>query len=268
LFVPKYEVQPGMQRSTLYGRPYIRVVPTHWLTDTVFSERVNDQRYNKTFQTMWLCNNAASIPNWPNPLPAGAPAGAQPGAPKFTVGDTAIWMPGYAMTAAQIASYRYQVIPPGKYSIALSPALTKYFDTKRPDQNSPSSRPIIIYRLAETYLIAAEALFMDGRAGDAVQYINAVRERAAYPSGNPQAMDITAGQLSLDFILDERSRELCGELVRWMDLARTGKLLERVKLHNSDGKNNIQPFHVLRPIPQTQIDATITGSPYPQNPGW
>ncbi|WP_413668003.1 RagB/SusD family nutrient uptake outer membrane protein [Mucilaginibacter sp. Mucisp86] len=268
LFVPKYEVQPGMQRSTLYGRPYIRVVPTHWLTDTVFSERINDQRYTKTFQTTWLCNNAASIPTWSNPLPAGAPAGAQPGAPKFTVGDTAIWMPGYAMTSAQIAKYRYQVIPPAKYSIALSPAMIKYFDTKRPDQNSPSSRPIIIYRLAETYLIAAEALFMDGRAADAVPYINAIRERAAYPSGNAAAMDITVDKLSLDFILDERSRELCGELVRWLDLARTGKLLERVKLHNTDGKANIKPFHVLRPIPQTQIDATITGTPYPQNPGW
>jgi hypothetical protein len=268
LFAPKYEVQPGMQRSTLYGRPYIRVVPTHWLTDTVFSERVNDQRYNKTFQTAWLCNNAASIPNWSNPLPAGAPAGAQPGVPKFTVGDTAIWMPGKDMTSAQIAGYRYQVIPPAKYSIALSPAMIKYFDTKRPDQNSPSSRPIIIYRLAETYLIAAEALFMDGRTGDAVPYVNAIRERAAYPSGNIAAMDITADKLSLDFILDERSRELCGELVRWLDLARTGKLLERVKLHNTDGKSNIKPFHVLRPIPQTQIDATITGTPYAQNPGW
>lgn len=268
LFAPKYEVQPGMQRSTLYGRPYIRVVPTHWLTDTVFSERVNDQRYKKTFQTMWLCNNAASVPTWPNPLPAGAPAGAQPGAPKFAVGDTAIWMPGYEMTAAQIASYRYQVIPPSKYSIALSPTMIKYFDTKRPDQNSPSIRPIIIYRLAETYLIAAEALYMDGRAGDAVQYINKVRERAAYPLGNAAAMDVTADKLTLDFILDERSRELCGELMRWTDLVRTGKLLERVKLHNTDGKSNIKPFHVLRPIPQTQIDATITGTPYPQNPGW
>jgi hypothetical protein len=101
-----------------------------------------------------------------------------------------------------------------------------------------------------------------------VPYINAIRERAAYPSGNAAAMDITVDKLSLDFILDERSRELCGELVRWLDLARTGKLLERVKLHNTDGKSNIKPFHVLRPIPQTQIDATITGTPYPQNPGW
>ena len=71
-----------------------------------------------------------------------------------------------------------------------------------------------------------------------------------------------------DFILDERSRELCGEMMRWTDLVRTGKLLERVKLHNTDGKNNIKPFQVLRPIPQAQIDATITGTPYTQNPGW
>jgi hypothetical protein len=110
---------------------------------------------------------------------------------------------------------------------------------------------------------------MDGRAADAVTYINAIRERAAYPTGNPQAMDIQATDLSQDFILDERSRELCGELTRWWDLVRTGKLVERVRLHNTDGSNNIQqPKHLLRPIPQTQIDAVTTGPVYPQNTGW
>jgi hypothetical protein len=81
-------------------------------------------------------------------------------------------------------------------------------------------------------------------------------------------MEVTAADLSQDFILDERSRELCGELTRWLDLVRTGKLLERVRLHNSDGRSNIQAKHVLRPIPQTQIDAVTTGPEYPQNAGW
>jgi len=269
LFVPQYESQPGMQRSTLYGRPYIRVVPTHWLTDTVFAERVNDQRYNKTFQTMWLCNYAGNIPVWPNPLPAGAPAGAVPGQKKFALGDTAIFMPGYNVTDAQIKASRYLLIPPRNYNIRLAPTVTKYFDTKRSDMNAPSIRPIIVYRLADTYLVAAEALFMDGRATDALPYINAIRERAAYPSGNKAAMDVTAGNLSLNFILDERSRELCGETIRWFDLVRTGQLVQRIVLHNTDGqKNIISPKHLLRPIPQTQIDGTITGNPYPQNPGW
>jgi len=257
LWVPQYETQPGMQRDVKYGRPYIRVVPTKWLLDTVFQERVNDTRYSKTFQTVWLCNNTASVPKNTD------------GTPKFSLGDTAIWMPGYNITDDQIATYRYQVIPPRKYSIKLAPAMMKYFDTKRSDQNAPSIRPIIVFRLAETYLIAAEALLMDGRAADALPYINAIRERAAYPTGNAAAMDVQASDLSLDFILDERSRELCGELMRWPDLVRTGQLITRVVQHNSDGRNNIiSPKHLLRPVPQAQIDAVTTGDPYPQNPGW
>jgi hypothetical protein len=177
-------------------------------------------------------------------------------------------MPGYEMADAQIKATPYQVIPPSKYAPTLAPTLIKYFDTKRSDMNSPSIRPIIVYRLADTYLVAAEAAFMDGRPADAVPYINAIRRRAAYPSGDPQAMEIQASDLSLDFILDERSRELCGELMRWLDLVRTGQLLRRVRLHNTDGQANIQDKHILRPIPQSQIDATTTGPVYPQNPLW
>lgn len=138
----------------------------------------------------------------------------------------------------------------------------KYFDTKRADLNSPSVRPVIVFRLAETYLIAAEAAFMLGNMPDAVKYINAVRERAAYPTGNTTAMDITAADVSLDFILDERTRELCGENVRWWDLVRTGMLLQRVRMHNKEAAANIIGKHILRPIPQAQIDATTAGDPY------
>ena len=103
---------------------------------------------------------------------------------------------------------------------------------------------------------------------DAVTYINTIRTRAAFPSGNPASLQITAADINIDFILDERSRELCGELMRWLDLVRTGKLIERVKLHNSEAAINILPKHTLRPIPQAQVDAVTTGTPYPQNPGW
>ncbi|SEK41021.1 Starch-binding associating with outer membrane [Chitinophaga rupis] len=268
LWAPQYENQPGMQRSLLYGRPYIRVIPTHWLTDTVFAERVNDTRYVKSFQVAWICNALKLIPNWPDPLPPGAPANAQPGKPKFGIGDTAIFMPGYEMPDAQVKATPYQVIPPSKYAPTLAPTLIKYFDTKRSDMNAPSIRPIIVYRLADTYLIAAEAAIMDGRPADAVPFVNAVRRRAAYPTGNPSAMEITAADLSIDFILDERARELCGELTRWQDLVRTGQLLKRLRLHNTDAQKNVQEKHKLRPIPQAQIDATTTGTPYPQNPLW
>ncbi|MEJ2901216.1 RagB/SusD family nutrient uptake outer membrane protein [Pedobacter panaciterrae] len=270
MWVPQYELRPGMKRDVFYGRPYIRCVPTAWLTNEAFAERVNDTRYAKTFQTVWLCNNAASIPKWENPLPPGAPANAVVGQPKFALGDTAIFMPGYDVSDAKIAASRYLLIPPRKYDNTLSPYMKKYNDTKRADLNYPSIRPVIVYRLAETHLIAAEAAFMGGAAAsEAVNHINIIRRRAAFPNPNPSVMDV-ASIPSLDFILDERSRELCGENVRWWDLVRTGKLIDRVKTknYNPEAGANIMDFHVLRPIPQDQIDATTTGPKYPQNPGW
>ncbi|MDR6786021.1 hypothetical protein ABIE26_004509 [Pedobacter africanus] len=269
MWVPQYELQPGMKRDVFYGRPYIRCVPTPWLTDVAFAERTNDTRYNKTFQTVWYCNNAASIPVWPNPLPPGAPAGAAPGKPKFALGDIAILMPGNnTATDAQIAAAPYLLMPTRKYTTSMSPYMKKYNDTKRADLNYPSIRPVIVYRLAETHLIAAEAAFMGGGpASEAVNQINIVRRRAAFPNANPAVMNVSSIP-SIDFILDERSRELCGELVRWLDLVRTGKLEERVKLYNAEAKANIKPFHVLRPVPQVQIDAVTVGPRYPQNSGW
>ena len=259
-----------MVRDVFYGRPYIRCIPTRWLTDTVFKERVYDTRYSKTFQTVWYANRPDypnGYPVWPNPLPPGAPPGAVSGQPKFRLGDTAIYMPGVDVTDAKIAATPYLLIPPRRYDNTMSPAMFKYFDTKRADLNAPSIRSVIAFRLAETYLIAAEAAYMLGNSADAVNYINVVRERAA-SIGNVANMRITAADLSIDFILDERSRELCGEIVRWWDLVRTGKLLERVRLHNKEAAANITTRHVLRPIPQAQIDAVTTGDPYPQNPGW
>ena len=262
MWVPKYETYvPGMQRDILDGRPYIRAVPTLWLVDTVFAEKTNDTRYNKTFQTVWYCNLASGIPNWPNPVPAGVnPALA--GQPRFTLDDTACYMPGVDVSNAQIAATRYLLMPPRKYNIQMGPALRKYIDTERPNENSPSVRPVIVWTLSETYLIAAEAAYMINNTTAALNYINTIRERAAYPTGNAAAMDITASQLNLDFILDERSRELCGQMTRWWDLVRTHNLLTRVIAHNSDGRANILPKDTLRPIPQSQINAVTSGPAY------
>ncbi|WP_460684886.1 RagB/SusD family nutrient uptake outer membrane protein [Niabella aquatica] len=255
-YVMGYENFPGLVRSMAYGRPFARVQPTSWMSDTCFADKTNDTRYFKTFQSVWLSNSAAKIPKDNN------------GVPKYALGDTAIYMPGVDVSDAKINSSRYLLLPPRKYTLQLFPTMLKYQDTKRAGINDPSIRPIIAYRLAETYLLAAEAAINLSDNLNAAKYINAVRERAAYPTGNAAAMDIAPANVTLDYILDERARELAGEQTRWLDLVRTNKLLERVRLHNPDASVNIKDIHTLRPIPQSQIDRIITGDKYPQNPGY
>jgi hypothetical protein len=84
-------------------------------------------------------------------------------------------------------------------------------------------------------------------------------------------MEVTVADLSVptpeDFVLDERARELAGESMRWFDLVRMGKLVDRVKKYNPEGAVLIKDFHALRPIPITQIDRT-TGGNFLQNPGY
>jgi hypothetical protein len=116
------------------------------------------------------------------------------------------------------------------------------------------ARDAYVIRLAEEYLTAAEAYFKLGKLDSAIYYINIVRTRAALP-GSQAAMQVTQSQITLDYILDERAREFTGEQLRWFDLKRTGKLIDRVTSTNPDAKNNIQTYHLLRPIPQEQIDA-------------
>src|SRR3954470_18701121 len=95
--------------------------------------------------------------------------------------------------------------------------------------------------------------------------IHGLRPRAAKP-GRVANMQITPAQVTLDFILDERARELCGEQLRWFDLKRTNKLVSRIQSMNPDAAAFVQPYHNLRPIPQTQIDAVTNKDVFKQNP--
>lgn len=104
-------------------------------------------------------------------------------------------------------------------------------------------------RLADTYLLMAEAQLKANGPGAALPYINAIRERS-------NATPATAGEIDLDYILDERSRELVTEEHRRETLVRTGTFLERIQAHNPQSAPSINDYNQFLPIPQSEIDAT------------
>lgn len=114
-------------------------------------------------------------------------------------------------------------------------------------------------RLAETYLLRAEAAFHKGDLSAAAADINVVRARA-------KAVPATPSQITLDYILDERARELTVEEHRRKTLCRLGVLVERVKRYSAKSKD-IEPYHQWFPIPQKAIDAN-RGAKLDQNPGY
>lgn len=125
-----------------------------------------------------------------------------------------------------------------------------------------TSSDFIVYRLAETYLLRAEAHLKNGDLISAAADINKVRERAHAKAVAPENVD-------LDYILDERARELIAEEPRHRTLVRTGKLVERVRKHAmlDDTRTTIQDYHEFWPIPQVAIDANISVK-LEQNPGY
>jgi hypothetical protein len=123
-----------------------------------------------------------------------------------------------------------------------------------------------MFRLADAYLIYAEAVVRGGGGSvtTALGYVNALRERA-YGS---TAGDITAGELTLQFILDERSRELTWEAFRRQDLIRFGQFSDvgvwEFKGGSPAGAVTAK-YHDLYPIPANELSANPTVK---QNPGY
>ncbi|KAF2340239.1 RagB/SusD family nutrient uptake outer membrane protein [Flavobacterium tistrianum] len=191
----------------------------------------------------------------------------------FTAADKTAWMTANASRLS--ATFVYH--PWGEYSAAHTliknldcyTIPVKKFDD--PDPTTPSStgpvstRDIIVSRLGETYLIAAEAYLKAGNPGTGLARLNEVRRRAGVANA-------TLAQFNIDYILDERGRELLGEYKRWFDLKRTGTLVARASAYNYkikeanfvgvDGK-----LKILRPIPQSALDLN-QNKDFPQNPGY
>lgn len=136
-----------------------------------------------------------------------------------------------------------------------------------------------IMRLGETYLLRAEARFRQGNLQGAADDINVLRDRAfkeyREQTGDTNAGRVSAADIDLDFILDERARELIGEENRRMTLVRTNTLAERIEMNGDKVPyapeiktiQGFQEFNSLLPIPLSVIqlnkDAEIK-----QNPGY
>ena len=142
----------------------------------------------------------------------------------------------------------------------LFPALKKFFFGKEENlQLTGAYKDRMKFRLAETYLLLAEAYLRQDMPDKAADAVNEVRRRA-------KVSDVSDEEMTMDFLLDERIRELYGEESRRFTLIRTGKLLERVRKYNPEARDLIQDFHVLWPIPQAIRDANVGN--FPQNPGY
>ena len=143
--------------------------------------------------------------------------------------------------------------------------------------NGGSPRPWNIAKFSEFYLIGAEAAVKLGKNQDAKTLVNVLRARAGKQTycvnaRAPFAADhsaemvaATPDQITIDFILDERSREFWGEGYRWFDLVRTQTWKKRASVYHIAGsgytdkdlqevKRDIPDGYYIRPIPQGQLD--------------
>lgn len=297
-FHTDYSDLKGMEKSFAYDHDKNgRVRPTRFLLE-LFGPY--DGRYDASFNEVWLCNKEGDELD-ENYLKSWGLDYTKYAGRKLNIGDTVMYCtrkyiaPEVAMDKPYICApinimydedglVPSQSIIPGTYLTAnphmkCSPTLTKFWDPNRetPATGQSTKDPIII-RLGEIYLIAAEAWFNLEDEDKALDYINVLRKRAALP-GHVEENKATKADIAnascgggfLNFILDERARELCGERVRWNDLRRTRTLHQRL----GEGSVNpnithfINPKHYMRAVPRSFfLNSILNPEEYGQNEGW
>ena len=246
---PGYSKIDGLEDCTEYGGygwgrtyPNARLFSLYGATE---EERTKDNRYTTMFRHQFYYNNEKTLPE----------------------GKTL----GEAVNPTENKSL---------YTTSLHPCSLKFFDgwTIEDFSNRTSFKDVIVYRLAETYLMAAEAYFLKyGSCEQALKYYNMTYSRAM--STKDTVVKWTKA-LTLDDILDEYARELHLEGVRWQLLKRHGLLAEYVKKYAGesvaenpyltadliDPRVNWDDKWYCWPIPQSFLD--VVGESYGQNRGW
>ena len=285
------------------GRPWTRMCPTIGVVENTFADKTNDSRYDGTFTTVYRGN-------WPkggttNPSLVNANGlTVFPGDPILTFlnenDPTIVYATANGNIGAGVLPGRADwVIAPRGISRVTYPGLWK-LGVYRTDNgtglgqpNAASTRPFNIAKFSELYFIAAEAAVKGAttQAGkSAYDLINVLRARAgkwrwdnngnvAKVADNSAAMvAATPATITIDYILDERSRELYAEGYRWFDLVRTQTWATKAATYEICGTGTpvlytltIEAKHYLRPIPQGQLDGmemTADEKVAYQNPGY
>ncbi|MFT3920724.1 RagB/SusD family nutrient uptake outer membrane protein [Cloacibacterium sp.] len=231
-YIPLYDRVEGVGRTFEQGgRPWARLHPNayYW---TLF--QTGDGRLAAWHKTVWHFDGGT--PDVPEKLPAGV-----------SLGD--------AITTANVGAAS------GYGAEAITPTTWKYAEGAtlgRTIGDAYGLKEVVEFRLAETYLVAAEGYMRSGNNALALQYINKLRERAYGNSTHNFTF------INQDLLLEEQARELGQEGKRWEILKRLNLLVDRVKLYNPTAGVNIQPYHVRWPIPRSFVQLTN----FPQNEGY
>jgi len=168
----------------------------------------------------------------------------------YTLSTTGLW-------PRSMYPYQTKITTPGKHPLGLFQDLTSGLLYAAAGGTYTDWYDM---RLGETYILRAEAKLAKGDKNGAAADLNILRARA-------NASHIVAADVDINFILDERLRELGVEEKRRLTLMRLGKLYERVTATNPYNRGDIQPRHELFPIPHSAIEAN-TDAVLEQNPGY
>jgi hypothetical protein len=224
------------------GRGIVQVMPTFYTRDSVYAGKWEKdlRNSNAVFRRIFLGNNTESA-YYGLLLPW----------------DT-LYRAGYSQSAVNTA--KTQVFP-----VSCKIATDKYTGLAEGENRSNLFRDEYLIRLSETILLRAEAKWRNDDNAGAAADINLLRNRAQCD------YKVTAADVNLDLILDERARELVYEETRWNTLLRMGGTVavDRIKKYAywDDPRTTLTRNFNLWPIPQLVID-TNKDKPISQNPGW
>jgi hypothetical protein len=250
---------PGM--FTLNQKAYSAMQRGIWTNPAVFQWYRHpeiDTRYNVTFKSQFIINDIKNadygklgiyLPLWNDS--SNNSLGAKYYFPYKDAGGNYNWYPAY---------------PSMNWKNDIMPMVQKFKDTKI-IWGAAGSREDIIFRVADTYFLCAEAYLQSGQQDKALEKVNAILKRAAGSADNYSIMKINnPGDLTMDRLLEEKGCEMFGEHDRWFDLKRTNTLLTRAKLNPLVTKyGNISSINLVRPLP---YDETIKVSGLKQNAGY